>query len=312
MSLRVAIVTDDPGWHGRQLRRAFAARGVQSRYVSLCAARLQLESRLPVRLPGFGERLPDAVFVRGVPGGTLEQVVFHLNVLHALAALDVPVYNDGRAIERSVDKCLTSLRLRQAGLPTPPTWVCADSAAAAAVVRREASVLRPLVCKPLFGSQGVGVCLVTSPDQLPAAAAVGNVWYLQRFIGGPLVTHDGASGLPPSVSDWRIFVIAGRAVAAMRRSAAGLLANVAQGGQCHAAVLDAEPLELAQRAVGVLDMAYAGVDLMRDGQDRWWLIEVNSIPAWKGLQGVCQVDIAGCLADDLLQRCSTRLEGLAR
>ena len=128
MSLRVAIVTDDPGWHGRKLRRAFASRGVDTRYVSLSGARLDLDGGAGICLPGFERTLPDAVFVRGVPGGSLEQVVCHLNVLHALSELDVPVYNDGRAIERSVDKSLTSLKLCRAGLPTPPTWVTSDRA----------------------------------------------------------------------------------------------------------------------------------------------------------------------------------------
>ena len=293
MSLRAAIVTDEPGWHGRALRRAFASRGVDSRYVSLAGARLDLDDAARVYLPGFEQTLPDAVFVRGVPGGSLEQVVCHLNVLHALSELGVPVYNDGRAIERSVDKSLTSLKLLQAGLPTPPTWVTSDRAHALAIVRRQTSFGQALICKPLFGSQGKGICLLRSIDDLPDAAVVNNVWYLQRFIGDP----------ETPASDWRVFVIGGRAVAAMRRNAHGWLANVAQGGVCQAVLPEGDMRRLAEDAVACLDMAYAGVDLMRDPEGNWWLIEVNSIPAWKGLQGVCRIDIAASLADDLLRRC---------
>lgn len=298
MSLRIAIVTDDPGWHGRRLREAFGALGADSRCVSLTQARIELDGDPGVVLPGFEQRLPDAVFVRGVPGGTLEQVVFYLNVLHALQSLGVPVYNDGRAIERSVDKSLTSLRLQQAGLPTPPTWVCSDRTEAERRLADELAQGRALVCKPLFGSQGLGVCLLRSVTDLPDPAAVQNVWYLQRFVGPSL----------EQACDWRVFVIGGRAVAAMRRSAAGWLANVAQGGRCQAALPEGEPGRLAEAAVACLEMAYAGVDLIRDGDGRWWLIEVNSIPAWKGLQGVCPVDIAACLAHDLLRRCQSGSE----
>jgi len=291
----VAIVTDDPGWHGRVLRHAFAERGVASTFVSLLNARIDLSDRAHVVLPGFGGALPNAVFVRGVPGGSLEQVVFHLNVLHALTDLGVPVYNDGRAIERSVDKGLTSLRLRQKGLPTPATWVCSDVQYARALVRREAGQDWPLICKPLFGSQGNGISLVHSVDDLPDAQAVNNVWYLQRFVGD----------LGCAARDWRVFVVGGRAVAAMRRTArGGWLANAAQGAQCHAVLPEGELGRLAEAAVAALDMAYAGVDLMRDGRGRWWLIEVNSIPAWKGLQGVSNFDVAGCLADHLLRLCA--------
>jgi RimK family alpha-L-glutamate ligase len=289
---QIAIVTDDPGWHGRRLRLAFAARGADSHFVSLTRARLELDDEPRVVLPGFEHRLPDAVFVRGVPGGSLEQVVFHLNVLHALSDLGVPVYNDGRAIERSVDKGLTSLRLQQAGLATPPTWICSEREQVEQRLRRELALGHPLVCKPLFGSQGQGVRLVRSIEELPDAEAMRNVWYLQRFVGASLTQG----------CDWRVFVIAGRAVAAMRRSGQGWLANVAQGGRCQAALPKGELSRLAEDAVACLDMAYAGVDLIRDGDGRWWLIEVNSIPAWKGLQGVTRVDIAGALADDLLAR----------
>lgn len=296
MSRRIAIVTDEPGWHGRELRRAFAERGAQCHFVSLSEARISLGRRVAVELPGFDDRLPDAVFVRGVPGGGLAQVVFHLNVLHALHDLGVPVCNDGRAIERSVDKCLTSLRLQQAGLPTPDTWVCSDRESALHCVEREASDASPLVCKPLFGSQGNGVRLVPGVHALPTAEEVDNVWYLQRYVGERL----------GHATDFRVFVIGGQAVAAMRRSAPGLLANVAQGGACQAALPDGELRRLAERAVACLDMDYAGVDLMRDRDGRWWLIEVNSIPAWRGLQGVSHVDIAGCLAEHLLRRYAER------
>ena len=298
MSLSIAIVTDDPGWHGRRLRTAFADLGADSRFVSLTQARIDLDGGAGVMLPGFEQRLPDAVFVRGVPTGTLEQVVFYLNVLHALQSLGVPVYNDGRAIERSVDKSLTSLRLRQAGLPTPPTWICTDRAQAEQRLRSELAQDRALVCKPLFGSQGLGVRLLCSVEELPDSAAVQNVWYLQRFVGPSL----------EQACDWRVFVIGGRAVAAMRRSGIGWLANVAQGGRCQAALPEGELRRLAEAAVECLEMAYAGVDLIRDGDGRWWLIEVNSIPAWKGLQGVSPVDIAACLAHDLLRRCAAATE----
>ena len=102
---RIAIFTDDPGWHGARLRHAFAGRGYSSEYVSLTECKIIVEpEHLPILVPGFEHRLPDAVLVRGVPGGLLEEVVFYLDILHALKELGIPVYNDGRAIERSVDK----------------------------------------------------------------------------------------------------------------------------------------------------------------------------------------------------------------
>ena len=61
-------------------------------------------------------------------------------------------------------------------------------------------------------------------------------------------------------------------------------------------------VELAIKATAALSMDYAGVDLIKDQDGRYILIEVNSIPAWKGLESVCDVNIAQLLADDLVTR----------
>ncbi|MEE9552083.1 MAG: alpha-L-glutamate ligase, partial [Gammaproteobacteria bacterium] len=122
---QIAIITDDPGWHCRQLKQALAAHGLSSTYLSLTECQLSIgEADRLITLPGFNDSLPLGVFVRGVPGGSLEQVIFRLDILHALVALGVIVYNDPRAIERTVDKAMTSFLLKQAGLPVPGTWVC--------------------------------------------------------------------------------------------------------------------------------------------------------------------------------------------
>ena len=160
---RIAIFTDDPGWHGARLREAFAVRGYSSDYVSLTECRIQINSGcLPVLVPGFDSVLPDGVFVRGVPGGSLEEVVFYLDILHSLKMLGVAVYNDGRAVERTVDKGMTSLLLQQAGIPTPPTWVIRNELEAKTLAEQELNQGRYLVSKPLFGSQGEGIHLHNS------------------------------------------------------------------------------------------------------------------------------------------------------
>lgn len=292
---RIAIVTDDPGWHGAQLQRAFAGRGHSGEYVSLTACRFDLENEncLPVVVPGFDSRLPDGVFVRGVPGGTLEQVIFYLDILHALRELGVKVYNDARAVERTVDKGMTSFLLRRAGIPTPPTWVLHHREHALAVAERELRAGHQLVSKPLFGSQGEGLQRLRGVDDLFHLASGNGVYYLQRFVDcGGQAYHD-----------WRVFVIRGRAVAAMRRYGQTWLNNVAQGGRCEAAQAEGELRDLAEAAVAVLDMDYAGVDIICDASGRFSVIEVNSVPAWKGLQSVAQVDVAALLAADFLGQC---------
>ncbi len=296
VSLRVAIFTDDPGWHGARLREAFAARACDARFVPLACCHFDLAAEpLVIEIPGFEGSIPDAAFVRGVPGGSLEQVVFYLDMLHALKVLGVPVYNDARAIERSVDKGMTSFLLKNRGIPTPPTWVTGDVERARVVFMRELAAGSDLVIKPLFGAQGAGLVRMRAGDRLPAIETYNGIYYLQRFID----TGEGRW------HDWRVFVIAGRAVVAMRRNGVMWISNVANGGRCQAAVLDDTLRDLAERAVAAIGMRYGGVDIMRDVNDRSWVVEVNGIPAWKGLQSTCNVDIAERLVDDFLHCCNT-------
>lgn len=291
---RIAIITDDPGWHGQQLRLAFADRGFDGEFISLTECRFAVApGRLPVILPGFEHALPDAVFVRGVPGGTLEEVVLYLDVLHALKLMNVPVYNDGRAIERSVDKGMTSFLLHRAGLPTPPTWILRNTGEALAIAETELKNGHHLISKPLFGSQGEGIRRLEKTTDLIWLTAGGGVYYLQRFV------HCSGDGF----SDHRVFVINGQSVAAMRRRGKSWLNNVAQGASCEWIDADSEMARLAVEATRTLGMDYSGVDIMLDKEGCYTIIEVNSIPAWKGLQSVCDVNIADLLADDLIGRC---------
>lgn len=290
---RIAIFTDDPGWHGKQLRRAFADLGYGSDYVSLTECRFTIESgQQPVVIPGFEQILPDAAFVRGVPGGSLEEVVLYLDILHALKAMSVPVYNDGHAVERSVDKGMTSFLLHHAGLPTPLTWVLRNRADALSIAENELKKGHFLISKPLFGSQGEGIRRIEKMTDLIWLTNSHGVYYLQRFV------HCSGVGF----SDHRVFVINGRAVAAMRRRGKSWLNNVARGASCEQIDLEPKLAGLAIKATAALAMDYAGVDIIQDRAGHYTIIEVNSIPAWKGLESVCDVSIADLLAEDLITR----------
>jgi len=293
--LRVAIVTDLAGWHGAQLRRAFRARGIEARYVSLERCTIDLARGVHgILMPGFERRLPDGVFVRGVPGGSLEQVVLRLDFLHALRELGVAVYNDARAIERSVDKAMTSFLLARAGVPTPPTWVTESPARARSIVLRETSAGHAVVVKPLFGSQGKGLVRLRAGMDIPDAAAVQGVWYLQRYV-------EAAAG-EGRWRDWRVLVVGGTVAAAMVRHGRTWINNVAQGARCEGAAPEATLCDLAVAAARAVGMDYAGVDVMRDPRDGYKVIEVNSIPAWRGLQSVTDGNIAEGLVNDFVSR----------
>jgi RimK family alpha-L-glutamate ligase len=294
-ALVIALVGDRPDWHSRGLDKALTALGARPVAVNLSACLIDTAAASGLQLPGLDARLPDAVIVRTVSGGTFEAVTLRLGLLHALRELGVIVWNDARAIERCVDKSMTSFLLARAGIPTPETWAMESPAMASAVVEREAA-RGPLVLKPLFGSQGRGLRLIRNIEDLPAPEEIAGVFYLQRFVA---VERDG-------YHDFRVLVSRGRVVAAMMRHAAHWITNVKRGGRPVAAVADGEMKALALRAAAAVGADFAGVDILYGADGRPVVLEVNSMPAWSGLQKVTSIDIATVIAGDLMATLAAR------
>ena len=304
--LKIIIFTDEPetkgGWHGAQLALALAARGFVAVFVSLQDCQIDCSAEKPtINIPHFSE-LPAAVIVRGIAGGTLQQITQRLNILHALKLLGVIVYNDGKAIERTVDKAMTSFLLHQSGIKTPSTWVCESRHQAHTIIAHHIALNQQLVIKPMFGSQGRGVRLIDNTPKnttrkttentprnmpLPMDMYVDGVFYLQQFIKSP--------------SDYRVFIVNNQVVAAMKRTGETWLHNAALGAKCEQNNQQ-DVAAIACQAALVLDIAYCGVDVIRGENGKLFVLEVNSVPAWRGLQSVTDINIAQVLVDDLISK----------
>lgn len=288
---RVALFVEEDGgdWHARRLTRALESRGasVVTTSLKLCAFDTRTDSGLDI--PGFGGGLPDAAFVRSVSAGGLEQITLRLGILHALRESGIKVWNDARAIERCVDKSTATFLMQQAGLPVPETRTVEGEAAARA--HRASHASRALVVKPLFGSQGNGVTRIEPGAALPAPETVGHVYYMQEYLRGATDTH---------FEDWRVLVSAGRVLSAMVRRGQTWITNVHQGAEPVAHAPDSEMTAMALAASRAVGADYAGVDLIRASDGRLLVLEINSNPAWKGLQSVTDADIADTLAADFL------------
>lgn len=286
---RVALFAEPRDLHAASLARSFRRLGAEVRRVRFADCAFDTTRASGLSLPGFGRRPPDAALVRSIPAGSFEAVTRRLGILHALREQGVLVWNDARAIERCVDKSTTSFFLARAGLATPPTWTVETIAAATAIVRREGRQ-GPLVLKPLFGSQGRGLRLIRGAADLPDADDMAGVYYLQRFIG----EETGA------FHDYRVMVVGGEAIAAMSRHSTGWITNVRQGGEPRPAALDAELASLAERAAAAVGASFCGVDIVRRGGRPAMVIEVNSMPAWAGLQKVTNLDVSLRIATGLM------------
>ena len=293
--MQAVILSNRTGWHTDELCRALSTRGhvsVVLPYEKLIA-RLGTGSGAAAGLSSESAAIleADAVLARIIPSGSLEQIIFRVDVLHWIEERGVPVVNSPRAIERAVDKFYTDALLREAGLPTPETVVCENAGDAMDAVR----AFGDCIIKPIFGSMGHGLVRVSDPDVafrvLKSLDQIRSVFYIQRAID-----HGGR--------DVRIFVIGGRVLGAIERRApeGDWRTNVARGAEAHAIDLPPAWADLAIRACAAIGADYAGVDLLPSRDGSVFVLEVNGIPGWQGLQTVTGLDVAGAIVDHLETR----------
>ncbi len=238
----------------------------------------------------------DALIVRSLPGGSLEQVIYRMDALQALQSAGVAVINPPKALEAAVDKYLCLCRLKDAGLPVPRTLVCEDPQEA---IEAFAELKEQAVIKPLFGSEGRGILrprnLQEAEQALGEIASTGGVFYLQEFID-----HGGV--------DLRLLVIEGQVIASMTRRAppGEWLTNIARGGSGELLEVDTELESLATGATEAVGAEIAGVDILKgpDGEPR--ILEVNAIPGWRALSEVSGQDISLAVLDYVLARSTER------
>ena len=294
--MQLGVLGSSGGWHLRDLQRASSRLDmdvVALDYRDLRAVISQGDELL--RCGEVDLRRLNAVLVRAMPPGSLEQVVFRMDVLHRLESHGIPVVNPPRAIECAVDKFLALTRVAAVGLPVPETVTCEQPSEAMECFRtfERRRPGRGVVVKPLFGSEGRGLRLLIDEDRARCAfeelAAEDAVFYLQEFI-----PHPGW--------DLRVLVIDNRVAACMRRRSAGgdeWRTNISLGGSGEPVVPDATITRLSIEAAAAVGTRIAGVDLIPDEIGQLSIVEVNAAPGWRELAAVSGTDIALQVLGDL-------------
>lgn len=290
---KIVIFNDTHGWHSQQLVNALQPLGITAVLTDLADCVIDLDRPTGLHIPEFEDQLPLAAIVRGISPGSLEQITLRMDVLHTLAELNVPVFNPANAIEHTVDKARTSLRLHLAELNTPRTWACENTTLARKIATEQFTRNNTLVIKPLFGCQGKGIEKMTTLDQFDALVPVGEAFYMQEYIEPFESNH---------WQDWRLMVIDGKVCAAMSRRSQHWITNFAQGAECFATTTTPEMEQLAIKATQAVQADYAGVDLIRTQDGSYTVLEVNSVPAWKGLYQATDINVATHIAQALANR----------
>jgi RimK family alpha-L-glutamate ligase len=281
--LRVGVLGASGSWHTRGLLDALAARG--HKVVAIPATRLQSEvdehGEVHVRGPeGAVLDALDLVVIRGLPRGSLEQVIFRMDALHVLSEQGVRCVNSPRAIERTIDKSWAGAVLAGAGVPTPPTIVCERHDTAMQAFEQLGG---DIVVKPLFGAMGNGIVRVENRDLahrvFRALELERTVYYVQRTIA------------PAGRRDLRVLVVVGEVAGAVERVSESWRANIARGARPRAVALSPAERSVALAAAAAVEADIAGVDLLVGPDEEIVVLEVNGIPGWQALQSLCEEDL---------------------
>jgi len=266
-------------WSSTQVREALTKRNIPYECFTFpkLVARLAYKPCFKVNSTSILDDL-NALIIRPIGRGSLEELVFRMDMLYKLERLGFYVVNPPEAIEHCVDKYDILSILEDNGVPVPRT-VATESVNEA--LKAFAELGGDVVAKPVFGSRGMGATRIVDAEIastiFKAITFHHGVIYIQEFV-------------PHGHSDIRAFVVNGHVIAAMRRMADSWKTNYSQGARPSPIALTAELQELAVKAAKAVSCKIAGVDIL-EGPDGPRICDVNSQPGWKGLQIVTKVNI---------------------
>jgi RimK family alpha-L-glutamate ligase len=229
----------------------------------------------------------NGLIIRPIGRGSLEEIVFRMDMLYRLQRLGFYVINPPEAIEHCVDKYDILAILEEKEVPVPRTAVTENVSEALEAFKELGG---DVVVKPIFGSRGIGSTRVNDAEiastVFRAITFHHGVIYLQEFV-------------PHGVSDVRAFVLGNRVVAAMRRVSNSWKTNYSQGALPEPIKLDEVVEDMAVKSAELIQCKIAGVDILESPRGPV-VVEVNSQPGWRGLQSITRFNIADEIVDFVL------------
>jgi gamma-F420-2:alpha-L-glutamate ligase len=241
--------------------------------------------RSSILIDGKPEKLPDFVIPRMGSGTTY----FALAVLRHLQHMGVHLCNQPESIEIVKDKLHMHQLIAQSNLPTPKTMLV-KFPINPNIVKEEIGF--PVVIKNIVGTEGKGIYLcqretdfVDIMDLIYANNKNANI-ILQEYVK----TSRG--------TDLRIFMVGGKPVGAMKRTAKkGFKANFTLGGKVEKFEINPKVEWLATEVVRLAKLDVAGVDILFEKDDNYKICEVNSSPGFRGME----IAQGRCIAEKIIE-----------
>jgi len=280
--MRICILSRNPTLYStRRLRDAAIARGHKVMVVDYLRCYVDITARSPkVMYTGAALQKFDAIVPRVASSS---EAAYGAAIVRQFEMMGSYSLNASQAIVRSGDKLRSLQLLSRQNVDLPRT-----SFAHATLSKDDLIDLvgpPPLVIKLLQGSQGAGVVL--APTRKAAEAVISAFQQLNaNFLVQEFIAE--AEG-----RDIRAFVVGGKVVAAMERSAppGDFRSNLHRGGTAKAIKLTKREERVAISAAKAMNLNVAGVDLIRAKRGPL-VLEVNSSPGLEGIETATKVDVA--------------------
>lgn len=284
--MKIAILSRSRSLYStRRLREAGKARGHKMLVIDPLRCYMNIATLKPtVHFNGKPLEDLDAVIPR--IGASI--TYYGTAVVRQFEMMGVFTLNESVAISRSRDKLRSLQLLSRRGIGLPVTGFASSPDDTDDLLSLVGGV--PVVVKLLEGTQGKGVVLAETRNAadgvIDAFRGLAADFLVQRFV-------QEASG-----SDIRCFVIGKKVVAAMQRQApeGEFRSNLHRGGSAHLIKITPQERAIAERAVRIIGLNVAGVDILR-GSDGPLVIEVNSSPGLEGIEDATGIDIATLIID---------------
>lgn len=209
-------------------------------------------------------------------------------VLRQFEMMGVYCLNESVAISRSRDKLRALQLLSRKGVGLPTTGFAHSTQMTEDLIQLVGGA--PLVIKLLEGTQGKGVVLAetagAASSVIDAFRNLDAYFLVQEFVRE-------ARG-----ADIRCFVIGGKVVASMKRTAKDgeFRSNLHLGGKCEKVKISREERETAVRAAQIMGLNVAGVDLVNSSRGPL-VLEVNSSPGLEGIEKATGIKVAQLIVE---------------
>ena len=291
--VRVCILSDLHDWHSKQIKFELNRLGYQ---VSLWS----FENFLVTIKRGGNfflkkkKNLFAGIWVRFISSGSLEEITFKLSVLHMLKKSNVHIHNSAEVIEKTVDKFRSSSLLASKKIRIPETWVNNNRKEFNKLCEDLLKKKKILIAKPLFGSQGKGIQLIFKKKHAKSFLANGGIYYFQEFIDNKDAKE---------FKDLRVLVSNHKIVSVIERSSEKYVTNYAQGAILRKIKTNSEIKKLSIKISKLFNLNYGGIDF-KVFKKKIFVLEINSIPSWKGVQTVEKKNIARILVNDFVKKFS--------